>query len=351
MSSTHQLSRSRLPSRFALEAHHSDPHPAEGEPPAAPMEHLAFPAAGQLAVSSVENGVNSGVLPPSPQPRPTSDLEAPLLGDADDADARGGGGGAGSAGAVKRPSSTGGWAELSRISALALPLMVQNVLGYSQAVISVAFLGHVGAEALGAGVLATSFYNITGLSVLIGLTSGLETLCGQAFGAGKYELLGVFLQRAVLISLICTAPIALLWSQSASLLATLGQEPQMARLAGRYLFCLTPGLLCVCVSEGIRRFLMSQGVVRPTMYVSALVTALSFPLNYLFIYKFGMGMMGAAATVVMCNITTLTFLVLYLTKTAAGRATLDRGWRGFSLEDATRDWSGYLKLALPATIM
>ena len=47
------------------------------------------------------------------------------------------------------------------------PLMLQSVLSYSLAVISVAFTGHLGADSLSAGVLGTSLYNITVRALLL----------------------------------------------------------------------------------------------------------------------------------------------------------------------------------------
>ena len=42
-----------------------------------------------------------------------------------------------------------------------------------------AFVGHLGKHELSAAVLGTSLFNVTGLSILIGLCSAMETLCGQ----------------------------------------------------------------------------------------------------------------------------------------------------------------------------
>jgi len=46
---------------------------------------------------------------------------------------------------------------------------------------------------------------------VIGLSSALDTLCGQAYGARSYKLLGVYLQRAQLICWTLCIPIAALW--------------------------------------------------------------------------------------------------------------------------------------------
>jgi len=56
-----------------------------------------------------------------------------------------------------------------------------------------AFIGHLGKHELSAAVLGTSLFNVTGLSILIGLCSAMETLCGQ-----------VLLPRSVQYICICS---------------------------------------------------------------------------------------------------------------------------------------------------
>jgi len=46
-------------------------------------------------------------------------------------------------------------------------------------------------------VLSTTLYNVSGLSLLLGFASAMETFCGQAYGARNYKLVGVVLQRAL----------------------------------------------------------------------------------------------------------------------------------------------------------
>ena len=69
--------------------------------------------------------------------------------------------------------------EMRVLISTALPISLSNILGFSQSTICAAFLGHLGTQYLSSSVLASSFYNITGLSVVYGLAAGMETLCGQ----------------------------------------------------------------------------------------------------------------------------------------------------------------------------
>ena len=68
---------------------------------------------------------------------------------------------------------------LCRLLVLALPLVAQNLFIYGSSLISLMFVGHLGTFELSAAVLANSALNITGFAFLVGLASAMETLCGQ----------------------------------------------------------------------------------------------------------------------------------------------------------------------------
>ena len=68
---------------------------------------------------------------------------------------------------------------MPRVGSLAGPISSQAALVFVSSLVSLAFAGHLGGLALSQAVLASSCYNITGAAVLLGLASGMETLCGQ----------------------------------------------------------------------------------------------------------------------------------------------------------------------------
>ncbi|CAL8995064.1 unnamed protein product [Prunus brigantina] len=93
---------------------------------------------------------------------------------------------------------------------LAGPLIAVSLLQYSLQVTSVMYVGHLGELALSSASMASSFASVTGFSVLLGMGSALETLCGQAYGAKQYNMLGVHMQRAMLTLLVVSIPLALI---------------------------------------------------------------------------------------------------------------------------------------------
>ena len=68
---------------------------------------------------------------------------------------------------------------MNRCLALGVPMSLQFLFGYGSTVISLIFVGHLGTHAMSAAVLGTSFSNVSGFALLTGLSSAMETLCGQ----------------------------------------------------------------------------------------------------------------------------------------------------------------------------
>ena len=68
------------------------------------------------------------------------------------------------------------------------------------------------ANELAAAGMGFMFGNVTGLSVIIGFSTGLSPLASQAFGAGNLRRVGQLLQRQVMMHLllICV-PVAIIW--------------------------------------------------------------------------------------------------------------------------------------------
>lgn len=70
-----------------------------------------------------------------------------------------------------------------RILKLAGPLAFENFTVFLQGVITVGFVGRLDPRSLSAMVLCASTFNITGLSLTMGIASGAETLSGQVQAA------------------------------------------------------------------------------------------------------------------------------------------------------------------------
>ncbi|KAL2924580.1 Protein DETOXIFICATION 16 [Bienertia sinuspersici] len=128
----------------------------------------------------------------------------------------------------------------------------------------------------------------------MGMSSALDTFCGQSYGAKKYHMLGIHLQRAVIILLVVSIPLAFIWANSRYLLEAVGQDHQIAIEAGHYAQLLIPGLFAYGLLYSLLRFLQAQNIVFPMMITTAITTLLHLPLCWILVFKFGLGHPGAA---------------------------------------------------------
>jgi len=85
--------------------------------------------------------------------------------------------------------------EASRLLRLAGPLFIEGITNIGTQLVATTCVARQGSGplALSALILAQTQLNF-GYSIICGLAAGLETCCGQAFGAGQYALLGLLMQ-------------------------------------------------------------------------------------------------------------------------------------------------------------
>ncbi|KAL4442008.1 hypothetical protein ABPG77_011269, partial [Micractinium sp. CCAP 211/92] len=305
------------------------------------------------------------------------------------------------------------WASLIRearnLSALALPMSVTNLAAFAIGVVVLAAAGRLGPFELSCVVLGTSIFNVTGMSLLMGFATAMETLAGQAYGARNFKLVGVVYQRALLLTSAMAVVIALAWTQAEPLLLFFRQDPLLARSAARYMRLTIPALLGQGAFEASKRYLLAQvgrcpprpspwaggpacsnhscdpphplpprpallqhtvlahrlpflaptphhcfdmqGVVRPQSAVTLVGLALAPLYSWLFIFRLDWRLDGAAFAVDAIQLTMAGLLGLYcVVRDAALRGQPHATWHGWSM-DALRGWPAYLRFGVPSVAM
>jgi MATE family multidrug resistance protein len=243
-----------------------------------------------------------------------------------------------------RPHGTA--AEAKRLLRLAGPIVASCVLQNVVNMASVMFVGHLGELPLAGASLATSLANVTGYSLVTGMATALDTLCGQAFGARQHRMLGVYKQRAMVVLGLACVPIALVWAYAGRILLFLGQDAEIAAEAGAYARWLIPSLAVYAPLQCHVRFLQTQSVVLPVTASSGATALCHLLLCWALVYKAGMGAKGAALSNAISYAINLGILALYVRLSSACRET----WNGFSRE-AFVDLRRFTELALPSAMM
>jgi MATE family multidrug resistance protein len=233
---------------------------------------------------------------------------------------------------------------LARYSA---PLMVTFILQYSLTVASIFTVGHIGTVELGAVSLASMSANITGYAIYQGLATSLDTLCAQAYGSGRRKLVGLQMQRMVFFLWSITLPIAVIWICAENILLALVPEPEVAKLAGLYLKVVLAGAPGYAAFEAGKRYVQAQGLFSASLYVLLFCAPFNAFMNWLFVWRFKMGFVGAPiAVAVTDNLLPIGLFIYVRFFSKSGMSC----WNGFT-KKALQNWGPMVKLALPGVVM
>ncbi|KAG4381250.1 hypothetical protein GLYMA_15G107100v4 [Glycine max] len=103
------------------------------------------------------------------------------------------------------------WIELNLLFPLAAPAILVYVFNNLMSNVTRAFAGHLGNLELAAANLGNSGIQLFAYGLMLGMGSAVETLCGQAYGANKYEMLGIYMQRAIIVLTITGIPLTVVY--------------------------------------------------------------------------------------------------------------------------------------------
>ncbi|KAI4324918.1 hypothetical protein MLD38_030360 [Melastoma candidum] len=237
--------------------------------------------------------------------------------------------------------------EFRSISGIAIPMILTGLFLYCRSMISTLFLGRLGEMALAGGSLALGFSNITGYSVLSGLSMGMDPICGQAFGARKHTVLGLCLQRTVVLLLFVSIPISLLWMNTKKILVFCGQDESIASEAQLFLLYSVPDLIILSLLHPLRIYLRSQTITLPLTFCAILAILLHIPINFLLVSRLGLGIKGVALGGVWTNFNLVVLLLVYMAVSGIHKKT----WGGLSRECFDlREWRRLLNLSIPSCV-
>ncbi|XLU25381.1 hypothetical protein S245_061447, partial [Arachis hypogaea] len=243
------------------------------------------------------------------------------------------------------PSLNEAFAEMKAIGKISGPTAITGLLMYSRSMISMLFLGYLGDAELAGGSLSIGFANITGYSVISGLAIGMEPLCGQAYGAKQLKILGLTLQRTVLLLLAATVPISVAWLNMENILLWCGQDHQISSTAQTFILFSIPDLLFLSLLHPLRIYLRAQSITLPITFCSAVSVLLHVPLNFLLVVHFKMGVAGVAVAMVCFNFNLFVFLSSFVYFSGVYKDS----WVSPSI-DCFKGWSSLLALAVPSCV-
>ncbi|KAK8285329.1 hypothetical protein V6Z11_D08G213700, partial [Gossypium hirsutum] len=212
--------------------------------------------------------------------------------------------------------------ELNCIANVAFPMVLTGLLLYSRSMISMLFLGRLGELALAGGSLAIGLANITG-----------------------FKVLGLTMQKMILMLLLTSIAIASLWFSMKNILLFCGQDENIANEAQSYILYSLPDLLVQSILHPLRTYLRTQSITLPLTYCSTLAILLHIPINYLLVSVLNLGIKGVALGSVWTNFNLVGSLIVYVKISGVYKKT----WGGIS-SDCFKGWKYLLNLSIPSCI-
>lgn len=151
------------------------------------------------------------------------------------------------------------------------------------------------------------------------MASGLETLCGQAYGAHQYKKIGTQTYTAIFSLIIVCIPLSLLWANMGKILVFIGQDRLISHEAGKFTMWLIPSLFAFATYQPLVRYFQMQSLIIPMLITSCATLCVHIPLCWLLVFKSGLNSLGAAVAidVSMCSNVMLLFLCMKYSSTCA----------------------------------
>ncbi|KAL8489110.1 hypothetical protein ACS0TY_025131 [Phlomoides rotata] len=235
--------------------------------------------------------------------------------------------------------------ESKKIWRVALPGVISRVSSFGTVVVTQSFIGHISSADLAGFALVQTLGVRFVNGVLIGMSSATETLCGQAFGAKQYHMMGIFLQRSWLVDLVTLTVLLPLFIFGTSIYRLLGQEETIAESAGYISLWFIPFCYTLVFSLTIQMYLQAQQKNLIVAYLSFLQFAVHIPLSWVFVNLLKWGLGGAMAALCISQFIVVLGEFIYV----FGGWCPD-SWKGFS-RAALNDIFPVVKLSISSGVM
>ncbi|KAL5734457.1 hypothetical protein ACOSP7_032318 [Xanthoceras sorbifolium] len=234
--------------------------------------------------------------------------------------------------------------ELTSLWKIAYPIAIANLIFHSKSIIAMLFLGHLGDTELAGGSLSAGVANISGYSIIKGLAMGMEPICSQAYGAGKWTVLRQIHKKTLYLLLFVVFFISLLWLNIEPILLLLSQNQAITSAAKVYITYSIPELIAQACLHPLRIFLRTQNITKPLTKSAICAAILHIPINYVLAVYFNLGVRGIALGSACNTVSTILCLLIYL---FLSRTAL-KPWDMEAVNMWTQDWKPLFALMMPS---
>ncbi|KAK2445393.1 Protein DETOXIFICATION 27 [Trifolium repens] len=237
------------------------------------------------------------------------------------------------------------WIETKKLWLIVGPSIFSRVASFTMNVVTQAFSGHLGEVQLAAMSIANTVIVGFNFGLLLGMASALETLCGQAFGAKRYNMLGIYLQRSWIVLFLCCFLLLPFYIFATPILKFIGQPDEVAEWTGVVALWFIPLHFSFAFQFPLQRFLQCQLKTSVIAWVSLIGLVINVLLSWLMVFVWDFGLIGAAIAL---DVSWWILVFGMLGYTVFGGCPLT--WTGFSIEAFSGLWD-FFKLSFASGVM
>lgn len=238
------------------------------------------------------------------------------------------------------------WEESRLQWQVSFPAILIEVFQFSIGFVTTGFVGHLGEVELAAVTVVENILEGFAFGVLFGMGSALDTLCGQAVGAGRLDTLGIYTQQSWIVCGATALALAPAYVFTAPILRFLLRQPaDVSAAAGPYARWAIPRLFAHAMNYPLLKFFQAQSKVWAVAAISGASLAAHVALTYVAVRRLGFGLRGAA---VAGNISNWLIVVAQFVYMVRGR--FPDAWKGFSAR-ALSNLGAFVKLSLVSAVM
>ena len=191
-------------------------------------------------------------------------------------------------------------------------LIVISGCVYAMQPITTMFGGHHSKLQLDALALVNSLINVLGWSTITGFASVCDTFFSQSFGGKNYKLLGISLQRCLIVHGFLLSLLLVLCINIGHVLLWFDQDPEIVELTSQYMVIYSPALIAMTVYIVLREYIYTQNIVYPDLFISASALLLHILIQYTVFEHTSYGLNGSAAGQVIVNVYMMITTIIYV---------------------------------------
>ncbi|XP_043699202.1 protein DETOXIFICATION 20-like [Telopea speciosissima] len=237
------------------------------------------------------------------------------------------------------------WIESKQLWIVAGPAILTRLSMYGTFIIAQAFIGHIGdTELAGLSIVYHVLVRFS-IGVMTGMSNGLGTLCGQAYGAKQYHMLGIYLQRFWLIEFFFCILLLPLFIFSAPVLKLLGQSDKVSGMANIIAVWYIPIMVSHVFRYTLRMYLQTHGKNMVVTWSGVVTLILQVIGCWILVENMKLGVAGVMLAMDIASVIPIIGLLMYV---FCGGCPLT--WKGFSMHAFSDLWP-MVKLCVSSGVM